>query len=67
MSKGEKIYYIRVSEYELESIEGDIRKYIIDKMTTEINQHSKELAEQILSGKPLTKKKWYQTIDEAQS
>lgn len=56
----EKVYYIKVAENELDNIEQHVRKKIIEMMTKEIADHSKDLAKQVLQNKPLTKKKWYQ-------
>lgn len=58
MSK--KIYYIEVDDRELEAVEQLVRKRMVEMITKEITIHSKQLAEQILQAKPLTKKRWYQ-------
>jgi hypothetical protein len=58
MSK--QVYFIEVDERQLENVEQFVRKRMVEMITKEITTHSKQLAEQILQAKPLTKKRWYQ-------
>lgn len=57
---GEKIYYVKVAQHELDNIELAVRKRMIEMIMGDICEHSKSLATTLLQGKPLTKKKWYQ-------
>lgn len=56
-----KLYYVQVDERELQNIEAAVYKRIVEMMTKEISDHSRQLAVQILQGKPIKKKKWYQS------
>ena len=58
-----KIYSIKVEDNELNDIESKIRQHIIEFITREITRHSKELAISILQCKGLTRKKWYEYIE----
>lgn len=56
-----RIYYVTVEEHELQNVEKLVYDMVLGQIREEIRKFANETAINILSGKPIVKKKWYQT------